>query len=62
MTHQHVTNKGISSIPVFKSHKSIQSKQIRVTNYNRGKHIKKRKLKEQQEHRSATKTNANTHI
>ena len=31
--------KGYSIIPVFKSHKSIERKQIRVTILNQGKHI-----------------------
>ena len=54
------TNKGNSSIPLFKKgHKSIERKQIRVTNWNRGKHINCQKKTEQHKHWSATKTNAN---
>ena len=44
-------NKGNSSITVFQSHKSIDRKQVRATNSNRGKHMNyMRKTKEQQEH------------
>ena len=51
--------KGNIIVPVFKSHKTIEKNLIWVTNQNRGKHINyKRKTKEQQEHQSATKTNA----
>ncbi len=33
-------NKDNSSIPMFKTHKSMEKKQIRVTNQNRGKRIR----------------------
>ena len=44
-------NKGNSSIPLLKSHKWIERKQIQITNLNRKKYIKyKRERTEQQKH------------
>ena len=40
-----MVDKGTSSIRLLKSHKSIERKQIRVTNFNRGKQKKTRNTK-----------------
>ena len=57
MTTSVITCEGNSSIPLFKSHKSI----ICVTNKNSGKQ-NKRKTTEQQKHRTASKTYHTMHI
>ena len=55
-----LSNKGNSTIPLFKSPKSIERKQIRITNLNRGKRINyKREITKQQNIEVHKNTNAN---
>lgn len=63
LTQTQGNDKGNRSIPLFKSDTSIEGKQKRVSNLNRGNHVNhKRKTVEQQILWTATKTNADYNI